>query len=218
MKKAYEIGGQTVTLKSSLHTWFTYKATFGRELAEDMERAIAADRERRAESDDVRRAVLYGEECRLFLQLFWAFADEGTVGLPPFETWLGGIEGVDIADVVKVVSTLFGATVQPDRRNRGKSGERSSGSICTEAIADNLLGLGVSIADMRDLTVGQAINIIHEHVRNVKRAKGEDVPDPEEQYRILKEAVEMIESGQVTNYGREEYERVKKKLAEWESL
>lgn len=216
MKISYEIGGRTLTLRATVHTWFAYKEQFGRELAEDMERAIALDGLRNKEPDEVKSSLMFGEECRLFLQLLWTFADDGTPELEPFEDWLESISGVDIVDVVRTVSELYASTMKPDRKNRGGGGG-DSGSLTVEELAEMLLSCGVTLSDMRELTVGQAINLIHAHVRSVKRARGEDVPDPEEQYKRLKEAVELIESGAVEDYDVKEYERVKKKLKEYEN-
>lgn len=215
MIRSIEIDGRTLTLKSSVYTWFTYKASFGAELPEDMARAIAIDGQRAKELDDVTRAALLGQEMRLFLQLLWAFASEGTPGLPPFEQWVQGIESIDITNVIKVITELYTATIKPDRRNRG-SGSGDGGTISTEALADMLLDVGVSISDMKNITVGQAINIIREHVRRVQRSKGEQVSDPDRQYRQIKEIVELVESGKVTDYDPKEFEELKKALREWE--
>ena len=218
MKRAYTIGGQTVTLKSTVHTWFVYKAQFGRELPEDMRRAIKLQELRSEESDEVKSAALLGEEYRLFLQLLWAFADEGTEGLPPFEAWLRTIDGVDIADVVKTVAELYTSTMKPDRRNRAiNGGEDDGGMITTEEMAASLLGIGVTVADMKELTVGQAVNLIHAHIRAVKAAHGEEIPDPEKQYRTAKEIVTMIDSGEITDYDKQDYERLKKAVRAWEN-
>lgn len=218
MIRSIEIDGRAVTLKSSVYTWFTYKAGFGAELPEDMARAIAIDGQRAKELDDVTRAALLGQEMRLFLQLLWAFASEGTPGLPPFEAWVQSVESIDITNVIKVITELYTATIKPDRRNRGSgSGDEDGGSVSTEALADMLLDVGVSIGDMKNITVGQAINIIREHVRRVQRSKGEQVSDPDKQYKQIKEIVELIESGKVTDYDPKEYEELKKALREWEN-
>lgn len=215
MIRSIEIDDKMLTLKSSVYTWFTYKAGFGAELPEDMARAIAIDGQRTKELDDVTRAALLGQEMRLFLQLLWAFASEGTPGLPPFEQWVQDIENIDITAVINAITELYTATIKPDRRNRG-SGNGDSGATSTEVLADMLLDVGVSISDMKNITVGQAINIIREHVRRVQRSKGEQVSDPDKQYKQIKEIVELIESGKVTDYDPKEFEELKKALREWE--
>lgn len=218
MRKLYEIGGRRVTLKSSAHTWFLYKGEFGRELSEDLERAIAINALRAKEADEIKKARLFGEEYRLWMGLLWAFAAEGTPRLMPFEDWIKTIDGVDLAEIVKIVTELYFPTIKPDRKNRGLSDdEDESGGVCTEELVDDLLSVGVTIEDMRDMTIAQALNIFHAHIRRIKRARGEKDTDPEEQYRALKEAVELIESGEVTDYDPKELERVKEKLRRWEN-
>lgn len=215
MKKSYKIGEKKYILASTVYSWFVYKDTFGRELEEDMSRAIALDKLRTAEQDEVVRSRLFGEECRLFLQILWTFAynDE----LPPFADWLQEIDAVDITDVVNVVSGLYAATHKPDRKNRGiGKGDEESGSISAEELAQMLLSLGVTINDLKSLTVGQAINLIYANVRAIKRAKGEKVSDPDLQYRQLKEMIELIDSGEITEYDKKEYDEIKKRLREWE--
>ena len=219
MRQYYEIGGRRVTLKSSVHTWFLYKGEFGRELSEDIEGAISLDELRNSETDGAKKAALFGEEYRLWLSLLWAFAAEGTPELDPFEDWIKTVSGADIADVVTVVTELYTSTLKPDRRNRGTvdtDDAEEPGSICTESLVDDLLGLHLTLSDLKDVTVGQAINLLSEHTRNIKRARGEEVANPDERYKALREAVELIESGQVTNYRPEDLERIKEKLRRWE--
>ena len=224
MRKHYEIGGRRVTLKSSVHTWFLYKGEFGRELSEDISRAIAIDELRQAESDDVKRAVLLGEEYRLWLSLLWAFAAEGTPDMAPFGDWIQTVGGVDLADVVTTVSELYTSTLNHDQRFRdGFDDDNEDGTeddmtgISTESLIDDLLGVGLTLNDLRDTTIGQAINLINAHICNVRRSRGEKVANAEEQYKALKEAVELVESGQVENYDPKALERAKRKLRKWEN-
>ncbi len=218
MKISYDIGGRTVTLRSNVHVWLTYKAQFGAELPEDMQRAISLDEKRQAAADEVRRAALLGEEVRLFLRLLWAFADEGTPSLPPFEDWAKTVGGVDIVSVVSTVTELYARTMRPDRRYRvGMDGEGSDGTLTAEELTDMIYGTGADSTALKDLTVGMAINLVRAHINAAKRSKGEEVPDPEAQYRRLKEAVELIESGAVEYFDPEDYKRVKEKLRKWEN-
>lgn len=224
MRKYYKIGDRRITLKSSVHTWFLYKGEFGRELSEDISRAIAIDELRQAEGDDVKRAVLLGEEYRLWLSLMWAFAAEGTPKIAPFDDWIKQVSGVDLADVVTTVSELYTSTLNPDRRFRGgfddddeDGTENDMAGISTESLIDDLLGVGLTLNDLRDVTIGQAINLINEHILGIRRSRGEKATDPEEQYKALKEAVELVESGQVKNYDPKALERAKRKLRKWEN-
>jgi len=219
MKRSYDIGGRTVTLRSNVHTWFVYKAQFGAEMIEDIQRAIALDKLREAAKSETEGAAVFGEECRLFLQVFWAFADEGTEGLPPFNRWLKTVGGVDMPDIVKTITELYESTLKPDRKNRsfGEDGGTGGSMMTTEELAEMLFRSGADTELLKDMTVGMAINLVHACVNSARRAKGEDVPDREEQYKALKEAKELIDSGQVTDYDPEDYERVAKLLKEWEN-
>lgn len=215
MKVSYEIGGRRLTLRANVHTWFVYKAEFGRELAEDMQRAIELDSLRGKEPDRVKSSAMYGEECRLFLQILWTFADEGTEGLGSFEDWLESVNGADMVSVVRTVTELYVSTVKPDKRNRAHGGKDGDG-FTTEELAEMLLSLGVTISDMRELTVGQALNLLYARARSNSRASGKSVSDPDKQYRILKEIVSAVESGEITDFDPKEYERIKRAVEEWE--
>ena len=216
MKRSYEIGGRTLTLRSTVHTWFAYKAQFGRELAEDIRRAAELDEERKS-TDDAGSSRLYGEECRLFLQLLWAFADEGTPDLPPFDTWLKTISGADMPDIVKVVTELYISTMRPDKRYRVLSGGESA-QTTTEELAEMIYGTGADTMALKELTVGMALNLAHAHINSMKRAKGETVSDPEKQYRQLRGILDAYERGEIPpeSIDRQELERIRKAVKEWE--
>ena len=217
MKRSYEIGGRTLTLRSTVHTWFAYKAQFGRELAEDIRRAAELDEERKS-TDDSGSSRLYGEECRLFLQLLWAFADEGTPDLPPFDAWLKTISGADMPDIVKVVTELYISTMRPDKRYRVTSSDGDSTSLTTEELAEMIYGTGADTMALKELTVGMALNLAHAHINSMKRAKGETVSDPEKQYRQLRGILDAYERGEIPpeSIDRQELERIRKAVKEWE--
>lgn len=216
MKRSYDIGGRTLTLRSTVHTWFAYKAQFGRELAEDIKRAAELDEQRKA-AGDVESAKLYGEECRLFLQLLWAFADEGTPDLPPFDKWLKTVGGVDMPSVVETVTELYISTMRPDKRYRVLSDGEGT-QITTEELAEMIYSSGADTMALKELTVGMALNLAHAHINSMKRAKGETVSDPEKQYRQLRGILDAYERGEIPpeSIDRQELERIRKAVREWE--
>lgn len=216
MKRSYDIGGRTLTLRSTVHTWFNYKAQFGRELAEDIKRAAELDEQRKA-AGDVESAKLYGEECRLFLQLLWAFADEGTPDLPPFDRWLKTVGGVDMPSVVETVTELYISTMRPDKRYRVLS-DGEDAQITTEELAEMIYSSGADTMALKELTVGMALNLTHAHINSMKRAKGETVSDPEKQYRQLRGILDAYERGEIPpeSIDRQELERIRKAVREWE--
>lgn len=218
MKKSYDIGGRTLTLRSNVHTWFAYKAQFGRELAEDLKRAMELDEQRQA-AGDVEEARIYAEECRTFLQLFWAFADEGTPDLPPFDRWLATVSGVDMPDIIGTVTELYVSTMRPDKRYRIGAKDSDGSTLTTEELAEMIYSSGADSMALRDLTVGMALNLAHAHINALRSAKGEKVSDPEVQYKQIKEMLDAIDSGEIPmeTVDMKEYERLKEAVKEWEN-
>ena len=217
MKVSFDIGGRTLTLRSTVYTWFAYKAQFGHELAEDLKRAVELDGQREV-AGEVESAALYGEECRLFLQVLWAFADAGTPGLPPFDAWLKTIKGVDMPSVVKVVTELYIDTMKPDKRYRMRTEDGDTTSLTTEELAEMIYSTGADSMALRDLTVGMALNLAHAHINSIRRAKGETVADPEKQYKQLRGILDAYERGEIPDscIDKAELERVRKAVKEWE--
>lgn len=78
---------------------------------------------------------------------------------------------------------------------------------------------GLSAADMDRMTLGMCINFIYSYDRADARRQGIDVPDPEEQYRKLKAASEVVLqkylAGEIT---RERYESYMAPIWEYEAL
>ena len=208
-----------MTLRANVHTWFVYKAQFGREMGEDLKRALHLDEARDMAEDETESAALYGEECRLFMQLLWAFAREGTDDLPPFEKWLKGIGGVSMPQVVLTVSDLYISTMRPDKKYRIGEKPESGGTLTTEELAEMIYSSGADSLALKDLTVGMALNLAHAHANSVKRARGESVSDPEKQYRIMRGILDDYERGTITDgdIDPEELEKIKKAVREWES-
>ena len=204
-------------LRSNVHTWFAYKAQFGRELAEDLKRAMELD-EQRGNAPKVEGAALYGEECRLFLQILWAFADEGTPDLPPFDVWLKSVSGADMPSIVGTVTELYISTMKPDKRYRAASSDGDSTSLTTEELAEMIYSTGADTMALRDLTVGMALNLAHAHINSMRRAKGETIADPEKQYRQLKDILDAYERGEIpdSSIDKAELNRIKKAVKEWE--
>lgn len=61
---------------------------------------------------------------------------------------------------------------------------------------------GVAVGDFDSFSYGMLINYLYEYDRIKRRARGENVPDPEEQYRRLKKLQPLIlrklEKGEIT--------------------
>lgn len=218
MKRSYDIGGRTLTLRSNVHTWFAYKAQFGRELAEDLQKAMELDKLRTG-AEGAEEARLCAEEYRLFLQLFWAFADEGTPDMLPFDRWLTTVSGADMPDIVLTVTELYVSTMKPDKRYRTHTEEADGSMLTTEELAEMIYSTGADTMALKDMTVGMALNLIHAHVNAVRRARGGNVSDPEKQYKQLKAVLESIERGEITenDLDPKELANIRKAVKEWEN-
>lgn len=217
MKISYEIGGRTLTLRATVYTWFAYKSQFGHELGEDLKRAMELDELRKITKGSEGEA-LFGEECRLFLQILWAFADAGTPDLPPFDRWLKTISGVDMPSVIENVTELYISTMKPDKRYRVSTGGGDNTSLTTEELTEMIYSTGADTMALRDLTVGMALNLVHAHINSIRRAKGETVADPEKQYKQLRGILDAYERGEIPDscIDKAELERVRKAVKEWE--
>ena len=76
---------------------------------------------------------------------------------------------------------------------------------------------GLTVADMEKFSYGMLINYCYAYDRQVRRNRGEDVPDPEVQYKKLKKIEPLVEkrykNGEIT---KKRYEEFKSKLERWE--
>ena len=78
---------------------------------------------------------------------------------------------------------------------------------------------GLSAADMDRMTIGMCVNFVYAYERAYARRQGIDVPDPEEQYRKLKAASEVVEQKYRDGLiSRERYEEFMAPIWEYEAL
>lgn len=109
MKKTYNLGNKTLTLKASLYTQIAYKAEFGHDMLGDLSRADGLLKSKDSD-DNLDGRIIY-------LQALYVLAEEGSGELPPFADWLSEIEGADMPDIIKTVSDIYLSTLKPDRKN-----------------------------------------------------------------------------------------------------
>ena len=77
---------------------------------------------------------------------------------------------------------------------------------------------GFPLSEIDNWNTGDLVDWIKEHDRNILRARGEDVPDPYEQYQTLKAMEPDIEHMHAAGHIREaKYQSYKKTLAECEA-
>lgn len=218
MTKTYEIDGRRVTLKANAHAWIRYKAEFGSELPEDIEKAIATDEMRQQAKNGVERGRLLGEEYRLYLQILWVLICEGTSGTPCFEEWASGVSGLDLPGAVQIVTELFISTMRPDKKYRVGQGKGDGSRLTAEELIEMIYATGADSMALGDLTVGMAINLVHAHINSIRRARGEQVPDPEKQIKIFRGIIADVDSGAIPPEAieNEELERMRRAVKEWD--
>ena len=81
-----------------------------------------------------------------------------------------------------------------------------------------LFSVGLSMADFHDITLGFALDILHDKARSIRRANGEQIQDPEHQYKCMKADQPLIE--QMHSEGKisdADYQRYMKAIADWEA-
>ena len=197
MKQTVEIGGRRYTLCASVYTIVLYRGLFGRELLDDL---------------------LSGEDGA-YIRVFYVLACEGGSEIAGFEEWADNtkITAEDMANIILSVSQLWTAAARVSRRNRAQNSGSDGTPVRCDELCVMLLSAGLTLSDMHSLTLGMALDILHERIRSIRRANGEQVTDPEEQYRIavgnLPDVRAAYEAGTVS---REDYERYIEAIRRWE--
>lgn len=191
---------KTMTLKASLYTFIKYKSEFRRELLSD----------------------LTNGDWKSYFRILYVLCCEGMGIDEPFDTFIdSAIEEVKLDEVINVVSELYTDAIKISKRNRSFSEAKQdddSSPITTAELCVMLLSVGLSISDFHDITLGFALDILHEKARSIRRANGEQVQDPERQYRVMKADQPLIEQmhkdGKISDA---DYQRYMKAITDWEA-
>lgn len=76
---------------------------------------------------------------------------------------------------------------------------------------------GLTVADMERFSYGMLVNYCYAYDRQIKRNQGEDIPDPEAQYKKLKKIEPLVKekylNGKIT---KKRYDEFMSKLERWE--
>jgi len=196
MRRTIKIGKTKLTLCASLYTHIAYRAEFGRELLRDL-----------IDGDTV-----------AYLQALYVLACEGTGNLPTFDEWVGTLGRIDIAGIITIVSELYAETAKVSKQNRSANTGGDSLPLRADELCVMLMSAGLQMSDFHDITLGMALDILHEKVRSIRRANGENIPDPEEQYRIalgnLPDVKAAYEAGGISE---NDYKRYIDMLKRWEA-
>ena len=197
MRRTVEIGGRRYSLCASVYTLVLYRGLFGRELLDDL---------------------LSGDDGA-YIRVFYVLACEGGSELAGFDEWADNtkITAEDMANIILSVSQLWTAAARVSRRNRTQNSGSDGTPVRCDELCVMLLSAGLTLSDMHSLTLGMALDILYERIRSIRRANGEQITDPEEQYRIavgnLPDVRAAYEAGTVS---REDYERYIEAIRRWE--
>lgn len=198
MTRQFNTDECTLTLKASLYTFIKYKTEFRRELLYD----------------------LASGDYRTYVRVLYVLCCEGMELNESFDEFINSIGEFNIAELVRVVSELYVDCVKVSKRNRtspAESDEDTSPMPISE-LCVMLFSVGFSMADFHDITLGFALDVLHEKARSIRRANGEQVQDPERQYRVMKADQPLIEQmhkdGKISDA---DYQRYMKAITDWEA-
>lgn len=200
MEKAILISGEYITFKATGGMFYRYKAQFGRELLDDLEKAA----EGVAELD-----TLYN--------IIWTLAKTADDSIPPPDVWLDSFEIFPVRQIYDELQDIILGNIKIDACNR-KIGDSDEGDrMSTEDFVALLSMLGVSIADMDRFTYGMLINLTHSHTRLKMQMAGKQVANADEQYKQLK-AIEPLIDERYKNgeIGQKEYLNFKAQIENYE--
>lgn len=89
----------------------------------------------------------------------------------------------------------------------------------TEELAALLTARGLPVSAWEDFTLGMAINYACAYDKMQRRANGETVHEPDEQYRVLKSMEPQIEEMYAAGEIREDkYQSYKASIRAWEEM
>lgn len=202
MEKAILISGKYITFKATGGMFYRYKAQFGRELLDDLEKAA----EGVAELD-----TLYS--------IIWTLAKTADDSTPPPDVWLDSFEIFPVLDIYHELQDIILGNIKIDACNRTLIDDNSDEGdrMSTEDFVALLSMLGVSIADMDRFTYGMLLNLTHSHARLRRQMAGERVENPQRQYKQLK-AIEPLIDERYKNgeIGQKEYLNFKAQIENYE--
>ena len=200
MEKAILISGEYIRFKATGGMFYRYKAQFGRELLDDLEKAA----EGVAELD-----TLYN--------IIWTLAKTADDSIPPPDAWLDSFEIFPVLDIYHELQDIILGNIKVDACNRALGDSDEGDRMSTEDFVALLSMLGVSIADMDRFTYGMLINLTHSHTRLKMQMAGKQVANADEQYKQLKNIEPLIdERYKKGEIGQKEYLNFKAQIENYE--
>ena len=200
MTRTFKTGKRTLTLKASLYTFIKYKMEFRRELLYD----------------------LSASDYRTYVRILYVLSCEGMNITESFNQFVESLGKVDAIKLACTVSELYTDAIKISKRNRSFSAssetEEDTSPMPISELCVMMFAIGLSLADFHDITLGFALDLLHDKARSIRRANGEQVSDPEHQYKVMKADQPLIE--QLHEEGKiseQDYQRYIKAIADWEA-
>lgn len=153
-------------------------------------------------------------------KILWAMAKTADETIPPPDDFLDQFDNFPVFDIWgEIYEDVILRSIRYDKKYKlGENNSRRS-SVSTEEIIARFLEYGLTLHDLRDLTVGMGINLMHANSDLQRMRNGETVPDYEKQYRVLKAQEKNVEekyrNGEIT---KQKYDSFKEALRQWEEV
>ena len=211
MRKSVEVCGKKIDFEFSVFSLVIYKREFFCEFLDDLHDIVG----NRIEWLFPEKASEHSESV---LKLLWTLAKTADENIRPFNEFLDGFDEFPVFDIFnEIYEDVIFTSLKYDRRYRVGTNKNGGKTQSTEEIIAVLMNAGLSLEDMKHITVGMGINIMRANADLKKLSHGEKVPDREKQYRVLKAQEKNVEekykNGEIS---KEKYDSFKNVLREWE--
>lgn len=214
MRKSVSIGGRKIPFEFTIFTLVIYKREFFCEFLNDLQR-VSKDRLKWLLPETAL-------ECsKDVYKILWALAKTADETIPPPEDFLEQFDKFPVFDIWgEIYEDVVLRSIRYDKKYKlGEKNNNSRSSVSTEEIVARFMGYGLTLRDLRDITVGMGINLMHANSDLQRIRNGETVPDYEKQYRVLKAQEKNVEekyrNGEIT---KQKYDSFKEALRQWEEV
>ncbi len=214
MRKSVSVGGRKIPFEFTIFTLVIYKREYFCEFLQDLQR-VSKDRLKWILPET---ALDCSEDV---YKILWALAKTANETIPTPEDFLEQFDKFPVFDIWdEIYEDVILKSIRYDKKYKlGEKNNSSRSSVSTEEIVARLMGYGMTLHDLRDITVGMGINLMHAN-RDIQRiSNGETVPDYEKQYRVLKAQEKNVEekykNGEIT---KQKYDSFKEALRQWEEV
>lgn len=214
MRKSVSIGGRKIPFEFTIFTLVIYKREFFCEFLNDLQR-VSKDRLKWLLPET---ALECSEDV---YKILWALAKTADETIPPPDDFLEQFDKFPVFDIWgEIYEDVILRSIRYDKKYKlGEKNNSGQSSVSTEEIIARFMGYGLTLHDLRDITVGMGINLMHANSDLQRMKNGETIPDYEKQYRVLKAQEKNVEekyrNGEIT---KQKYDSFKKALRQWEEV